>query len=265
VIAVTVRGRELLLDPGNPLLPFGAQNWADTAVRALRLNKDGGEWMTMPLPYSRDALTARKAKFTLTADGELQGTVTVSHGGHEALWRRVQLRNEDEQTRREFLEQDLREMLAGPAEIRLARQPDWSAVDGTLQVEYQVTLPQWAVVSGNRMLLGMGMFGGQERGVFVAATRVHPVYYRYPFRNEDEVQIALPAGFHLQGAPDAWPAAQEGGLVYAAKAEANGATLVIRREFTVEALLSKKEAYPRFQSFYQAVRAGDAQQLVLVR
>ncbi len=165
----------------------------------------------MPLPYSPDALTARKAKFTLAADGELQGTVTG------LAWRARGIVAAHAAAQRGRADA-ARVPGTGPERnaCRPGRgqagsgSPTGRRVDGALQVEYQVTLPQWAVVSGNRMLLGMGMFGGQEQGVFVAATRVHPVYYRYPFSNEDEVQVALPAGFHLQGAPDAWPAATGG-------------------------------------------------------
>jgi hypothetical protein len=263
VVAVTLDGKDVLLDPSIPFLPFGALLWSDTAVQGLKLNEDGGTWISMPLPDSEEAVTSRKAKFTLNEDGELQGTVSITYTGREALWRRLQQRNEDEQSRREFLEEDIKEQLAGQAQVKVVRQPEWSGT-GPLQTEYQVKLADWVVISGNRLLVGMGIFGGHEKGVFVAAKRVHPIYFAYPFKTEDELRIVLPAGYRQQGAPETWPAAKEGNtLAYSISADSNDGALVIRRDITVSTLFSSRDSYGKFRDFYESVRAGDEHKVVL--
>ena len=48
VVVVTLDGKDLFLDPGTALAPFGTLPWAETDVSGLRLTKDGGDWVTTP-------------------------------------------------------------------------------------------------------------------------------------------------------------------------------------------------------------------------
>jgi hypothetical protein len=264
LVAVTLDGSDVLLDPGTPYLPYGQLDWTDTATPALKLTDDGGEWISTPLPRPGEATTARVAKFNLGPDGQLDGTVRVTYSGREALWRRLQERNDDEPARRDYLESDLKDQLAVPAQINLVTQPDWDNGDIPLQAEFHVTVPQWAVAAGNRMLVGFGLFGGNEKGVFVAPSRIHPIYFDFPFQTEDEMQIVPPAGYRVQAAPEDTSATQVDNMRYSTSAEMRDGALVLHRDFVLNALLSRPANYPKFREFYEAVRTGDARQVVLV-
>ena len=73
VILVKVNGQDLYLDPGTPFISFGMLPWSETGVSGYKIDKDGGSWVKTTLPKSSQSLTERKAKFTLTDTGDLEG------------------------------------------------------------------------------------------------------------------------------------------------------------------------------------------------
>lgn len=264
LVAITLNGREVMLSPGVPFLPFGSLIWWDTAVPAFRPEATGGSWSTTPVPVPADAVTRRTAKLALSDDGVLEGTVVLRHSGHEATVRMTALLLADEQTRLDALKDDLRYALAVPADITVTRQPDWRSADSVLETEYRVRIQQWAVTSGRRLLVGVGLFGHEQLGKFVAPRREHPIYFQFPFLAEDEVELTLPAGYRLQNAP-ARQVSPDNALKYVTSVEARDGVVRIRRSLSHNLLLAKQNQYPRVKSFYELVRSGDQEQLVLER
>jgi hypothetical protein len=262
VAAVTLNGQDVLLDPAAKTLPFGQLQWHHTGVPAIKVSKEGGQWMNTPPPRPQDASTRRDAKLELSEDGVLEGTVKVTYAGHEASWRLAELRREDEQARREYLEEELRKSLATTAEVRLLNEPDWDARDVAITIEYGIKLPEWAVSTGDRMLVGIGLFGAEEKGLFTAPVRQHPVYFPYPSMTEDALEISLPEGYRLQSAPQAVNSA-DSALGYVASVTARDRVVSIRRALSHNLFLVQPVHYPRIHAFFQLVRGGDETQLVL--
>jgi len=95
VVLVKLNGKEVYCDPATAFAPFGLLPWPETAVKGLRLDKEGGSWVTTTLPPSSDSRIERKADLKLTETGSLEGKLTVTFSGLEALWRRIEERNED--------------------------------------------------------------------------------------------------------------------------------------------------------------------------
>jgi hypothetical protein len=264
LIAVTIDGREVLLNPAIPLLPYGSLLWFQTAVPGFRLAASGGEWFTTPMPTPADAVTRRKARFVLAEDGALEGTVVVTHTGHEATKRAMKLFLADEKTRLTALEQDLRRSLATPADITVVRQPDWQANNGVLEIEYRVKVRDWALASGERLMVGIGLFGGEQIGKFIPSRREQPIYFEHPFTTEDEVEVILPAGFKLQSAP-ARQVSPDAALKYVTTVTPTEGGVSIHRSLTHNLLLALQSQYPRVKDFYEVVRSGDQAQVVVAR
>ncbi len=220
-------------------LPFGALNWYDTSVEAMRIGDKGKVWIEMPAPTVADGTTRRRAQLRLGDDGVLAGTVAVDYLGHEAHRRRMQLRQEDDEARRKALEAELKAHLPASATVKLVQQPDWEAIDAPLQVQFEISVPDWAVASGARLLAEVGLFGTYEKDVFVTSERKHPLYFTFPFQFEDEVHLALPAGYRLQSAPPPPPASPEPLLQYSTAVERDGDNLVLRRKLLVGVLLAQ--------------------------
>jgi hypothetical protein len=263
VVVVTLDGKELYLDPGTPLVPFGALPWSETGVPGLRLAKDGGTWINIPLSHSKDSRTERNARFKLTSSGTLEGRVTVTYTGQEALWRRLEERNEDDADRKQFLEDQIKSDIPSGAEVELSNRPDWDSASQALVAEYTLKLQGWAAAAGQRSLLPIGLFGAQEKRAFQHAARIHPLYFNFPHQSEDRVSIELPANWQVSSVPKP-RSVDRASLVYSASTEGKNGSLLLNRTLTVDAMLVSTKYYPTVQDFFQAVRAGDEEQVILL-
>ena len=139
VVLVVQGGKELYLDPGTQFAPFGSLPWAETAVLGLRLEKKGASWVHTPLPDRAESRVERKAAFKLTSSGALEGNVTVTYSGAEALVRRLSERSADETERKQYLEEQLKTDVASGVLVELTEQPGLgkfvAAAGGRIRIE----------------------------------------------------------------------------------------------------------------------------------
>jgi hypothetical protein len=262
VVLVKLNGKDIFLDPGTAFAPFGMLPWEKTGVQGLRLDKDGGTWVQTPLPESSASRIERRADFTLSEDGSLQGKLTVVFIGLESLRRRLDERNEDQTARKKYLEDQVKQYIPVASEIELSNQPDWAASAPSLVAEFSVKVPGWASVSGRRALLPIGVFCNAENHVFEHSQRVHPVYFDYLSQKLDDVTIKLPPSWQVASVPKAQT--QDLRVVgYAFTVDNNKSTLHLTRKLDINIGLVDTKFYLPLRSFFQNVRTGDEQQVVL--
>jgi hypothetical protein len=262
VVLVKLNGKDVYCDPAMKFAPFGLLPWPETGVQGLKLDKDGGSWVTTTLPQSSVSQIQRKADMKLTETGLLEGKVSVTFSGLEALQRRIEQRNEDDANRKKFLEDQLREYIPVGIDVELTNKPDWGSSAPTLVAEYDLKVQGWASGAGKRALVPMGLFSATEKHVFEHANRVHPIYFEYPFEKIDEVTIDLPLAWKVSSLPA--PQNQDAkAVLYVMKAEDNKGTLHVTRRLRVDLVMVDPKSYPVLRSFFQVVRSGDDQQVVL--
>jgi hypothetical protein len=262
VVLVKLNGKDVYCDPAMKFAPFGLLPWPETGVQGLKLDKDGGSWVTTTLPQSSVSQIQRKADMKLTETGSLEGKVSVTFSGLEALQRRIEQRNEDDANRKKFLEDQLREYIPVGIDVELTNKPDWGSSAPTLVAEYDLKVQGWASGAGKRALVPMGLFSATEKHVFEHANRVHPIYFEYPFEKIDEVAIDLPLAWKVSSLPA--PQNQDAkAVLYLMKAEDDKGTLHVTRRLRVDLVMVDPKSYPVLRSFFQVVRSGDDQQVVL--
>lgn len=257
IAVVRLGGQDIFLAPGMHLAPFGTLAWNDTAVSGLRLNESGGVWVTTPLPPASASRLERKATLRLTPDEGLEGTVTFTFTGLDALARRLEERNEDDTERRRVLEDEVKRDMTAGSEVTLTGSPNWSDIDSPLVAVFDVKVPGWARTAGSRALVPVGVFAGANRHIFEHATRLHAVYFPFPHQVEDEVSVELPQGWTVGSVP------APGGVdikIANSKwtAQSTPTGFHLKRDLSIETLLVKVQNYGQLQSFFQAVRqSGD--------
>jgi Domain of Unknown Function with PDB structure (DUF3857) len=262
VVLVKLNGKELYLDPGSPFTPFGLLRWEETGIRGLKLDKDGGSWVTTPMPESSVSRIERKADLKLTTEGSLEGRLSVTYSGVEAAWRRVEERNEDETQRKKFLEDEVKGTVPVGIDVEITNKPDWNSSAPTLVAEFTLKVPGWVSGAGRRALMPVGMFSAQEKHMCEHATRVHPLYFPYMSETLDDARIELPLGWQVSSLPQ--PLTNDAHVIlYALKVENDKGTLHIERRLRRELISLEQKYYPALRSFYQTVRTGDEQQVVL--
>ncbi|MGA2299531.1 MAG: DUF3857 domain-containing protein [Candidatus Acidiferrum sp.] len=153
VVLVKLDGKDLYFDPGGAFTPFGLLSWVETGVAGLKLDKEGGKWITTSLPESDASRTERKGDLKLLDDGSLEGKLIVTWTGLEGMWRRIEQRNQDDANRKKFLEDDVKNSMALGSEVELTKQPDWKSSDTALTAEFTLKVPGFASSAGRKVLL----------------------------------------------------------------------------------------------------------------
>lgn len=156
----------------------------------------------------------------------------------------------------------MKEYIPAAIELELANQPDWKSSSQPLVAEFSLKIPGWVSGAGRRALLPVGIFSATEKHIFEHTNRVFPVYFQYPFEKVDDVIIDLPLGWQVQSLPQ--PQNQDGHIiVYSLKAEKDASSVHLTRKLTVDLLLLETKYYSALRNFFQVVRTGDEEQIVL--
>jgi hypothetical protein len=261
VVVVKLEGKDLYLDPGVTFTPFGLLPWEETGVTGLRLDKDGGSFVTTPIPAAEKSRIERKAALKFDR-GTLTGVLTVTYTGLEASWRRLSERDEDDTDRKAFLKEEVQRFVPTGIEAKLTNQPDWSTAEAPLVAEFELRVPGWAQLAGRRAIFSSALFGASEKHTFEHVARVQPLSFDFPYRLTDDVTVTLPEGWKVDSLPK--PAGLDlKGLVYQASADTQGQTLHLTRQIDLGVIFVNLKFYPTIRNFYQTVRAGDDEQVVV--
>ena len=262
VVLVKLNGKDLYFDPGAEFTPFGLLIWTETGTPGLRLDGDGGTWIKTTLPESADSQILRNAKLKLSDTGDLEGKLTVTYTGLEGMYRRLEERNADEVGRKKFLEDELKEQIPAAAELELTNKPDWASSETPLVAELDVKIPGWVSSAGKRAVLPVGFFAADEKRVFEHAQRVHPIYFEYPHEKIDDVTIELPTGWQVSSVPA--PQTHDAKVVlYDLKMESSNGTVRVTRKLNIDLLILEQKYYAALRNFFQTVRTGDEEQILL--
>jgi hypothetical protein len=147
-------------------------------------------------------------------------------------------------------------------EAELKNQPDWKNSSAPLIAEYEVKIPGWASSAGKRALLAVGLFGGTEKHLFEHAHREFPVVFEFPFKKIDDVTIDLPPGWQVGSSPK--DVDQDAKAVeYIFKSDGKNGTVHFNRILRSDLSFVAADKYPVLRNFFQVVRSGDEQQIVL--
>jgi hypothetical protein len=262
VVLVKFNGKDLFFDPGALFTPFGLLTWSETGTTGLRLDGNGGSWIRTTLPESTESQIQRAAKVKLSDTGDLEGKLTVTYTGLEAMYRRLDERNADEVARKKFLEEQIQEQIPAAAQLELTNKPDWGNTETPLVAEFDMKIPGWAAGAGKRALLPVGFFTVHEKQIFEHASRVHPIYFEYPYQKVDDVSVELPAGWKVGSIPA--PKNTDGHVVaYNLTVERGDGSVHVVRKLNVDFLILDPKYYGSLRNFFQVVRTGDEEQVLL--
>ena len=93
--------------------------------------------------------------------------------------------------------------------------------------------------------------------------RVHPIYFPYPWQEVDEITVQLPEGYKVGEPPQKADEYAEVRRLPKISHEIQGRTLRLKRRFVMQGTLFPVKYYAHLRVFFNAVRKGDEQQVVL--
>lgn len=263
LVIVAIDGKEIFLDPGEKMCPFGMLNWRHTSAAGLRESAVGMEIDTTPAPTYTQNSIERVGALAIDSHGGVSGQIRIIMGGQAALqWRQFALENNDDEVKKSF-DRDLQSEVPEGVEAHLDHFLSMDQVDANLMaiVNVKGTL---GTATAKRLLLPAFFFETRGNMPFVKEEkRVEPIDMHYGENVIDQITYLLPQGMTVEGAPkdqtDSWP----GHAIYDVKvADGTGSVTVTRtlgRAFT----FLKAADYQDLRGFYQKVATSDQQEVVL--
>jgi hypothetical protein len=262
VISVKLGDKDLYFDPGNVHAPYGLLPWSETGVEGLKLDKQGGQFVSTTAGAPDDAITRRVAKLVKGDDGFVEGKLTVTYVGQEAMSRRIDADENDETERTKTLVDEVKSWMDAGATVELTNSPEWNGSDTPLVAEFTVRTRVRGTQAGRRLLLSQSFFYHQVGRQFDHPARTYPVYFDYPYSSTDDVTVQLPLLLRVTSVPTTETRTNGLGF-YQISSENQGASLHFVRKMGVSGILYPVQSYCAIRTFFNQVKSGDEQQIVL--
>ncbi|HWE87646.1 MAG TPA: DUF3857 domain-containing protein [Terracidiphilus sp.] len=261
IVVLRIDSKEIYLDPGQKLCPFGVLAWQHTSS-GVYVESAASSSFT-PANSPRDAITAHAADLAVDASGSVSGTVQLVMNGPAALhWRQLNLTADSDEVKKQVIE-SLQRLLPSGLNPEIAAIKGLDTPEGFLQVTAKVS-GALGSVTGKRVLLPAFLFSSPGERTFVSEDkREAPVDLHYAEQVMDEVTYHLPAGYTVEGAPQSaqlpWP--DHAALVVKVTSTPN--TIDLKHIFARAFVLLDAKEYPALHDYYGKLAANDQQQVVL--
>lgn len=265
IAIVVIGGKEVFLDPGQKMCPFGLLHWKHTLAGGLRLASSGNGYAVTPSNTFLQNAVQRIADLSVDTDGSVKGTVRFVMTGQEALrWRQLSIKDDTDEVKKQFNE-SMRAYLPDGVQADFDH---FLALD-----DYNNNLMGFVQVSGNlgastgkRFFLPGLFFESHSKHPFVAEDkRTIPIDVLYPKKDDDDVTYHLPPGYSIESTPQVntltWP---KHAMLKIFSSHMTDAIQISRNMVYNYTLLDPKD-YADLHDFYQKVATADQQQLVLTR
>jgi hypothetical protein len=148
-------------------------------------------------------------------------------------------------------------------ELKLINLPDWNSAEAPLVAEFDLNISGWANAAGRNLVLPVSLFGALHKDTFKRPERVHPIYFRGSYEKVDLITVKLPAGWKVAGFPKPRSADLKT-LRYGAEARGEPDAVQLKRDLMVNFVLAPVNQYSKLRGFFETVRAGDTDPVVLV-
>ena len=258
-------GKEVYLDPGQKMCPFGALHWKHTFASGFRANDKTATIELTPSPGYKSSNIVRIADLNIDATGAVQGSVRLVLQGQEALyWRQIGLENDEDEVKKRFNEwmsDYLPEGVQGEFDHFLGL-PDYEQnLMATVHVSGSL-----GAVTGKRFFLPELFFEVKSKHPFVAQDkRIIPVDVHFARSEQDDVTYRLPAGYSMdvEAKPKTiyWP--EHAKLTITTTSGTEGVR-VVRSLIYIYTILSP-DSYGSLHDFYLKVAEADQQQITLTK
>jgi hypothetical protein len=259
---VTIDGKEVPLDPGTKFAPYSVVNWRYTGSFGLKQNASGKVVLTeSPKPTVGGDAIQRVGTFKLADDGEVQGTLLVRFYGQEGLARRILGSRTDDAGRKKILEDEVKEWLPSNSEVTMTKDANWTDYENPLAAEIKISAPILSR-AGKRVMMPTDFFVANRPAMFAHNERYNIVYFHYPPREADKIQIILPASLEVESLP-ASSSSQLDYAIYKLERSQTGNVINAERNIGLGGLVFPVSMYKELKGFFDKVKEGDDQQVVL--
>jgi Domain of Unknown Function with PDB structure (DUF3857)/Transglutaminase-like superfamily len=263
LVILSTGGKEMVLDPGEKMCPFGQLAWYHSEARGVRQSAEGISLMSTPAANFADNMTTYNANITLDPKGGMTGSFTIVMNGQDALhWRQLALESDTDAVKKQY-EKDLAARVPEGVDVHVDQMLGLDNADGSLIA--MVKAEGAAGTSMSKRLLLPGYFF-ETRGSVPFVNDEHrqePVDMQFASRINENVTYHLPDGYTVEGAPKdarvAWPSH----AILVTKSSQDPGQIAIAYSLVRGFALAQAGDYQDLRGFYQQVATTNQEQLVL--
>jgi hypothetical protein len=264
LIAVTIDGKEILLDPGTKTAPFQTLHWSHAAAGGVALAANNKvETILTPLQQIAENTSVRVGNLTVSPQGAVTGTLKVGFTGQQA----IEFRQLAIQSGADAVKDQLNKMLAAQVPVGIEAHVDRIANfdDSSKQLVALVPVSgSFTVQAGKPLTLPRLFFETKEANPFPAeANRNLPVDTRYPSQQQEQITWVLPTGSKLATTPKDITEKWEDNALYQLHSKVDAGAVTTLRVLACGFTLLDAKEYTPLHNFYDKVVAADQQQLVV--
>lgn len=204
VVILSIGGKEMVLDPGEKMCPFGMLHWKHAGAWGNISDGANSQVLQMPVLAPDTAGLNRTGTFTLAADGTIFGDMHESFTGDDATRERWFLKDNDTKEIREKLEEGIGSNLPG-LDFKGYEFQGAADLDSPLKLDLHFTVANYAQASGPLLLLRPNVFGSHAHvvpEVMEGKPRSYPIELGHPGNWRDSIDIHLPPGYVVDETPD---------------------------------------------------------------
>jgi hypothetical protein len=258
-------GKEVYLDPGEKMCPFGMLHWSHMLTSGFRPSASGATIVRTPSGDYRSSSVERVADLTVDESGNVNGLVRVILSGQDALrWRQRTIEGDEDEVRKQFNEwmnDSLPEGVHGDFDHFLGLAEYDTNLLGIVHVSGIL-----GTATGKRMFLPGLFFQAKAKHPFVAQERrTVSVDIRYANLESDDVTYRFPAAYKVDSSPQASKIAWQERANLAISTRLDGNDVNVTRRLASNFIFVDPKDYANLHDFYLKLAVADQQQLVLVR
>ncbi len=268
-IAVKVGSDWRFFSPASYYTPYGMLNWAEENQRALVTDPKDVIWQKTPLTPAEKSMEKRSGKFKLLEDGTLEGEARIEYTGHRATLQKMNNKGDSSAEQEKTLKDLVRSNILGTAEVSSLSIENVNDPERPFIYTFKIRVPGYASKTGKRLFFQPNVFEKSSKPQFESSTRKYDVYIHYPYSEQDEITIELPAGYSLENAeaPATIKDSQGIGSHDTQISVSNDGKLVVyKRSFAFGNngfILFPVGSYPVLKRLFEAFNKADVHQLTI--
>jgi hypothetical protein len=262
IAVVNVNGKDQFFDPGTRFCPYGHLSWRHTYAQGIRQTDAGSDYFgTFGEPYAFSR-TQRVANLTLSPQGAVTGTITMTYMGDPAIrWRLRYLEGDSASLERE-IRTSVEQLMPTGIELKVASIDKLEDYEQPLvaNIEVKGTLGS---STGKRVLIPGDLFEANAKPSFPHEKRDMPVYFQYPHMTQDAVRIRFPQTLSVESLPASDKTGFEKSIAYTLSSESAADSFTVRRNYILGEIIYSTSKYASFRTFYSKMENKDQESVVL--
>ncbi len=185
-------------DPGSSFLPYEVLNASNSDANAILTDKKFYYIVKTKAPKEGFSRTLRIADVTIDEYGDLSGSIKIRHTGYSSISRKRLFVAMTPKEREEYILENIWKNRLPRATIENFRTKYESDREGDLQLFYDIKIPGYADVAGDRLVLNPSLFEQGTLPLFRDEERVEPIGFNYHAKVQDKVTFSVPEGYQME-------------------------------------------------------------------